>query len=101
VRRCTGSGPRVGRTSTIEADAAPAGERVNIVAIFARCQCGFGSLQRLFLERCVTEVELLEILELVYQGRVALFHTRSSLVREEKRAVPTCIARQQNNLSCF
>ncbi|MGF6777403.1 universal stress protein [Paraburkholderia sp. GAS334] len=41
----------------------------------------------MYLERCVTEVELLEILEPVDQGRAAAFHTRSSLARLEKRAM--------------
>ncbi|MFP3565110.1 universal stress protein [Paraburkholderia sp. SIMBA_030] len=41
----------------------------------------------MFLERCVTEVELLEVLEPVDQGRAAAFHTRSSLVRHEKQAM--------------
>lgn len=41
----------------------------------------------MFLERCVTEVELLEILEPVDQGRAAAFHTRSELVRLEKHAM--------------
>ncbi|ASL46111.1 hypothetical protein bAD24_III01855 [Burkholderia sp. AD24] len=41
----------------------------------------------LFLERGVTEVELLEVLEPVDQGRAAAFHSRSSLVRGEKRAM--------------
>ncbi|MGF6921053.1 hypothetical protein OKW41_006490 [Paraburkholderia sp. UCT70] len=40
----------------------------------------------MFLERCVTEVELLEVLEPVDQGRAAAFHTRSSLVRREEQA---------------
>lgn len=39
----------------------------------------------MYLERCVTEVELLEVLEPVDQGRAAAFHTRSSLLRQEKR----------------
>jgi len=41
----------------------------------------------MFLERGVTEVELLEVLEPVDQGRAAAFHTRSSLVRMEKHAM--------------
>lgn len=41
----------------------------------------------MFLERGITEVELLEILEPVDQGRAAAFHTRSSLLRQEKRAM--------------
>ncbi|HEX7913860.1 MAG TPA: universal stress protein [Paraburkholderia sp.] len=41
----------------------------------------------MYLERCVTEVELLEVLEPVDQGRAAAFHTRSSLLRQEKRTM--------------
>jgi hypothetical protein len=41
----------------------------------------------LFLERGVTEVELLEVLDPVDQGRAAAFHTRSSLMRQEKYAM--------------
>ncbi len=41
----------------------------------------------MFLERCVTEVELLEVLEPVDQGRAAAFHSRSALVRLEKQAM--------------
>ncbi|MFM0729752.1 universal stress protein [Paraburkholderia sediminicola] len=41
----------------------------------------------MFLERGVTEVELLEVLEPVDQGRAAAFHSRSSLVRQEKQAM--------------
>jgi nucleotide-binding universal stress UspA family protein len=41
----------------------------------------------LFLERGVTEVELLEVLDPVDQGRAAAFHTRSALMRQEKHAM--------------
>ncbi|ANB76822.1 universal stress protein [Paraburkholderia phytofirmans OLGA172] len=41
----------------------------------------------MFLERGVTEVELLEVLEPVDQGRAAAFHSRSALVRREKQAM--------------
>ncbi|WP_166656285.1 universal stress protein [Paraburkholderia sp. BL10I2N1] len=41
----------------------------------------------MFLERCVAEVALLEVLEPVDQGRAAAFHTRSSLVRREEQAM--------------
>ncbi|MFM0341732.1 universal stress protein [Paraburkholderia fungorum] len=41
----------------------------------------------MFLERCVTEVELLEVLEPVDQGRAAAFHSRSALVRLEKQGM--------------
>jgi nucleotide-binding universal stress UspA family protein len=37
----------------------------------------------MFRERCVTEVELLEVVEPVDQGRAAAFHTRRSLLRLE------------------
>lgn len=39
----------------------------------------------MFLEHGVTEVELLEVLEPVGQGRTAAFHSRSSMVRHEKQ----------------
>jgi len=38
----------------------------------------------MFLEHCVAEVELLEVLEPVDQGRAAAFHSRSKLLRHEK-----------------
>ena len=41
----------------------------------------------MYLERGVTEVELLEVLEPVDQGRAAAFHSRSALVRQEKQAM--------------
>jgi hypothetical protein len=41
----------------------------------------------IFLERGIAEVELLEILEPVDQGRAAAFHTHSALLRLEKRAM--------------
>jgi hypothetical protein len=41
----------------------------------------------MYLERCVAEVELLEVLEPVDQGRAAAFHTRSSLLRQERRTM--------------
>jgi nucleotide-binding universal stress UspA family protein len=41
----------------------------------------------MFLEHGVTEVELLEVLEPVAQGRAVAFHTRSSLLRHEKHAM--------------
>lgn len=41
----------------------------------------------MFLERCVTEVELLEVLEPVDQGRAAAFHSRNELVRMEEQAM--------------
>jgi nucleotide-binding universal stress UspA family protein len=41
----------------------------------------------MYLEHGVTEVELLEVLEPVDQGRIAAFHTRSSLMRLEKHAM--------------
>jgi nucleotide-binding universal stress UspA family protein len=41
----------------------------------------------MFLERGISEVELLEVLEPVDQGRAAAFHSRSALVRQEKRAM--------------
>jgi nucleotide-binding universal stress UspA family protein len=41
----------------------------------------------MFRERGISEVELLEVLEPVDQGRAAAFHSRSSLLRREKRAM--------------
>ncbi|PCE23831.1 universal stress protein [Paraburkholderia acidicola] len=41
----------------------------------------------MFLEHCVSEVELLEVLEPVDQGRAAAFHSRSALLRKEKHAM--------------
>ncbi|MFL9933041.1 universal stress protein [Paraburkholderia sp. RL18-103-BIB-C] len=41
----------------------------------------------MFLERGITEVELLEVLRPVDQGRAAAFHNRSALLRREKRAM--------------
>lgn len=41
----------------------------------------------MFLEHGITEVDLLEVLEPVDQGRASAFHTRSSLVRHEKHAM--------------
>ena len=39
----------------------------------------------MFLEHCVSEVELLEVLEPIDQGRTAAFHSRSVLLRKEKQ----------------
>ncbi|EIF33578.1 universal stress family protein [Burkholderia sp. Ch1-1] len=41
----------------------------------------------MFLERGVTEVELLEVLEPVGEGRAAAFHSRGFLVRHEKQVM--------------
>ncbi|MGF6702733.1 nucleotide-binding universal stress UspA family protein [Paraburkholderia sp. MM5496-R1] len=38
----------------------------------------------LYLEHCVSEVELLEVLEPIDEGRAAAFHSRSALRRHEK-----------------
>lgn len=38
----------------------------------------------LFAERCVSEVEVVEVLDELAQGRVAAFHSRSALHRAEK-----------------
>src|SRR5260370_15549675 len=38
----------------------------------------------LFLEHCVSEVELLEVLEPIDEGRAVAFHSRSALRRQEK-----------------
>ncbi|KAA1010817.1 universal stress protein [Paraburkholderia panacisoli] len=52
----------------------------------------------MFLERGVTEVELVEVLEPVDQGRTAAFHTRSALVRREKRAMLKALIDARNIL---
>jgi hypothetical protein len=41
----------------------------------------------LFSEQCVSEVELIEVLEQVDQGRAAAFHSRGELRRLEKRSM--------------
>jgi hypothetical protein len=41
----------------------------------------------LFLEHCVSEVELLEVLEPIDEGRAAAFHSRSALRRLEKHVM--------------
>lgn len=38
----------------------------------------------LFAEKCVSEVEVIEVLDELAQGRVAAFHSRSDLHRSEK-----------------
>jgi hypothetical protein len=41
----------------------------------------------LFAEHCVSEVELMEVLELPDQGRASAFHSRGVLRLQEKRAM--------------
>jgi hypothetical protein len=41
----------------------------------------------LFAQRCVSEIELLEVLEPVDGGRAAAFHSRGDLRRHEKQAM--------------
>ena len=41
----------------------------------------------LFLEHCVSEVEVLEVLEPIDEGRAVAFHSRSALRRHEKLAM--------------
>jgi nucleotide-binding universal stress UspA family protein len=47
----------------------------------------------LFAERCVSEVELIEVLEPADQGRAAAFHSRGELRRREKRAMLEALMR--------
>ena len=41
----------------------------------------------LYLDHCVAEVELLEVLEPIEEGRAAAFHSRSALRRHEKHVM--------------
>jgi nucleotide-binding universal stress UspA family protein len=41
----------------------------------------------LFLEHCVSEVEVLEVLEPIDEGRAVAFHSRSMLRRQEKHVM--------------
>jgi hypothetical protein len=41
----------------------------------------------LYLEHCVSEVELLEVLEPIDEGRAAAFHSRSALRRHEQHVM--------------
>lgn len=47
----------------------------------------------LFAERCVSEVELLEVLDDANEGRAAAFHSRGSLRRREKQAMRDALMR--------
>jgi nucleotide-binding universal stress UspA family protein len=47
----------------------------------------------LFAERCVSEVELIEVLDEAGEGRAAAFHSRSSLRRREKYAMRDALMR--------
>jgi nucleotide-binding universal stress UspA family protein len=47
----------------------------------------------LFAERCVSEVELIEVLDEADQGRAAAFHSRSDLRCREKRAMRDALMR--------
>ena len=55
------------------------------------CRCGAPEAARhaafLFAERCVSEVELIEVLEAADQGRAAAFYSRGELRRREKQAM--------------
>ncbi|HVE10135.1 MAG TPA: universal stress protein [Paraburkholderia sp.] len=46
----------------------------------------------LFAERCVSEVELVEVLEPVAWGRAAAFHARGALRLFDRRLVPSALA---------
>jgi len=46
----------------------------------------------LFAEHCVSEVELIEVLEPPDQGRVSAFHSRSALRLQEKRAMLSALS---------
>lgn len=52
----------------------------------------------LFLERCVSEVELLEVLEPIDEGRAAAFHSRSALRRNEKQVMLDALIRTRSIL---
>ncbi|PPK42022.1 nucleotide-binding universal stress UspA family protein [Trinickia symbiotica] len=47
----------------------------------------------LFAERCVSEVELIEVLEQADQGRAAAFYSRGELRRREKRLMLEALMR--------
>ncbi len=46
----------------------------------------------LFAERCISEVELLEVLDDLGEGRAAAFHSRSALRRRETRLMRDALA---------
>jgi Universal stress protein family len=46
----------------------------------------------LFAEHCVSEVELIEVLEPPEQGRVSAFHSRRALRLQEKRAMLSALS---------
>jgi nucleotide-binding universal stress UspA family protein len=52
----------------------------------------------LFAERCVSEVELIEVLEQPDQGRAAAFHSRGELRRREKRSMLEALMRTRSIL---
>jgi nucleotide-binding universal stress UspA family protein len=52
----------------------------------------------LFLENCVSEVELLEVLEPVDEGRAAAFHSRGALRRHEKEMMLSALVRTRTIL---
>jgi nucleotide-binding universal stress UspA family protein len=52
----------------------------------------------LFLERCVSEIELLEVLEPSEKGRVAAFHSRGALRRQDKRVMLSALTRTRSIL---
>jgi nucleotide-binding universal stress UspA family protein len=52
----------------------------------------------LFLEHCVSEVELLEVLEPIDEGRATAFHSRSALRRHEKLVMLSALIRTRSIL---
>lgn len=52
----------------------------------------------LFAERCVSEVELIEVLEDAEQGRAAAFHSRGDLRRRETRLMRDALMRTRSIL---
>jgi nucleotide-binding universal stress UspA family protein len=52
----------------------------------------------LFLEKCVSEVELLEVLEPIDEGRAAAFHSRGALRRHEKEMMLSALVRTRTIL---
>lgn len=48
----------------------------------------------LFYEKCVTQVELIEVLEDAGEGRAVAFQSRAALRRREKRRLRSCAVRR-------
>lgn len=52
----------------------------------------------LYAAHCVSEVELLEVLDPIEQGRAAAFHSWSDLRRQQKRAMRDALAKTRSVL---